>query len=82
MDCYKDLSPSRVALFAIGNVRFLPSFLAAALIGACSGNWRRIIRSNLPQVFSPYHTERSNPPNNEVNRPISRHTDRVTGLHA
>jgi hypothetical protein len=43
MDCCKDLSPSRVALFAIGNVRFLPSFLAAALIGACSGNWRRIM---------------------------------------
>jgi hypothetical protein len=32
MDCYKDLSPSREALFAIGNVRFLPSFLVAALI--------------------------------------------------
>ena len=56
MDCYKDLSASREALFAIGSVRFLPSFLAAALIS----NWRRC-RSSLSRVFSAYHTERSNP---------------------
>jgi hypothetical protein len=61
MDCYKDLSPSREALFAIGNVRFLPSFLAAALIRQLFSNWRRC-RSSLSQVFSAYHTKRSNPP--------------------
>jgi beta-galactosidase len=43
MDCYKHLSPSREALFAIGNVRFLPSFLAAALIRHLFSNWRSII---------------------------------------
>jgi len=26
MDCYKDLSPSREASIAIGNVRILPAF--------------------------------------------------------
>ena len=43
MDCYKDLSPSREALFAIGNVRFLPSFLAAALIRHLFSYWRSIM---------------------------------------
>jgi hypothetical protein len=41
MDCYKHLSPSRETLSAIGNVRFLPSFLAAALIRHLFSNWRR-----------------------------------------
>ena len=39
MDCYKHLSPSREALFAIGNVRFLPFFLTAALIRHLFSNW-------------------------------------------
>ena len=43
MDCYKDLSPSGEALFAIGNVRFLPSFLAAALIRHLFSNWRMMM---------------------------------------
>jgi hypothetical protein len=43
MDCYKDLSPSREALFAMGNVRFLLSFLAAALIRHLFSNWRRMM---------------------------------------
>ena len=32
MDCYNDLSPSRGALYAIGNIRILPSFLEAAAL--------------------------------------------------
>ena len=43
MDCYKDFSPSRETLFAIENVRFLPSFLAAALIRYLFSNWRSIM---------------------------------------
>lgn len=57
MDCYKDFSPSREALFAIGNVRFLPSFLGAALIRHLLNSW---LRDNAGQislrVFSPCHT--------------------------
>jgi hypothetical protein len=80
MDCYKDLSPTREALFAIGSVR-LPSFLAAALMKHLFSNWRRC-RSSLSRVFSAYRTERSNLPHYEINRPKSCRIDRVTGLHA
>jgi hypothetical protein len=55
MDCYKDLSPSREALFAMGNVRFLLSFLAATLIRHLFSNWRRMMPVKSSQVFSPYH---------------------------
>jgi len=44
MDCYKDLSPSQEAVFSIGNVKFVPSFLAAALIRHLFSNWRRIMQ--------------------------------------
>jgi hypothetical protein len=47
MDCYKDFSPSREALFAIGNVRFLPPFLGAALIRHLLNSW---LRDNADQV--------------------------------
>lgn len=47
MDCYKDFSPSREALFAIGNVRFLPSFLGAALIRHLLNSW---LRDNAGQI--------------------------------
>ena len=47
MDCYKDFSPSREALFAIGNVRFLPSFLGAPLIRHLLNSW---LRDNADQV--------------------------------
>jgi hypothetical protein len=43
MDCYKDLSPSREASIAIGNVRILPAFLDAALVRHLFKNWRSII---------------------------------------
>jgi hypothetical protein len=36
MDCYNNLSPSRGALYAIGNIKILPSFLEAALRPASS----------------------------------------------
>jgi len=47
MDCYEDFSPSREALFAIGNVRFLPSFLGAALIRHLLNSW---LRDNADEV--------------------------------
>jgi hypothetical protein len=47
MECYKDFSPSREALFAIGNVRFLPSFLGAPLIRHLLNSW---LRDNADQV--------------------------------
>jgi hypothetical protein len=62
MDCYEDLSPPREALFAIGKVRFLPSFLAATLIRRLFSNWRRImpvksvsgfLTISLPNVLTP-----------------------------
>ena len=51
MDGYKHLSPSREALFTIGNVRFLPSFLAAALIRHLFSNWRSIPTCNPRENF-------------------------------
>ena len=57
MDCYKDLSPSREALFAMGNVRFLLSFLAAALIRHLF-NWRGMmpVKSFSGFLFVSYQT--------------------------
>ena len=43
MDCYNDLSPSREVLFAIGNVRILPSRLDAVPIRHPFKNWRSIM---------------------------------------
>ena len=51
MDCYKDFSPSREALFAIGNVRFLPSFSGAALIRHLLNSW---LRDNAGQISLRY----------------------------
>jgi hypothetical protein len=59
MDCYQDCSPSREALFAIGNVRFVASFFGVALLRHPFKNW---LRDNAGQIslslrfFSPYHT--------------------------
>jgi hypothetical protein len=79
MDCYKDLSPSREALFAMGNVRFLLSFLAAALI-------RHLFRMMPVKSFSGFlsvsYQNVLPPTHNEINRPKSCRIDRVTGLHA
>jgi hypothetical protein len=47
VDGYKHLSPSREALFTIGNVRFLPSFLGEALIRHLLNSW---LRDNADQV--------------------------------
>jgi hypothetical protein len=47
MDCCKDFSPSPEALFAMGEVRFLPSFLGAALIRHLFNNW---LRDNAGQI--------------------------------
>jgi hypothetical protein len=43
MDCYKDVPPPREALFAIRNIRILPSFLDAAVLRYLFNNWRRIM---------------------------------------
>ena len=59
MDCYKDLSPSREALFAMGNVRFLLYFLAAALIRHLFNNRQSIMPVKSFSGFSAYHTEGS-----------------------
>jgi hypothetical protein len=57
MDCYKDFSPSRQALFAMGDVSFPPSFLGASLIRHLFNNWLRGDAGQIfSQVFSPYHT--------------------------
>jgi hypothetical protein len=52
MDCYKDFSPSRDAFFAIGDVRFLPSFLGAALIRHLFNNWLMGNGHHIPPRFS------------------------------
>jgi hypothetical protein len=80
MDCYKVLSPSLEALFAIGSLRPFRLRLRSDSDPAPVQQLATYkCRSNLSQVFSP---KRSNPQNNEVNKPISCHTDRVSGLHA
>ena len=58
MDCYKDLSPSREALFARGNVRLPLSFLAAVLIRYLFSNWRRMkpVKSFSGFLFVSYQT--------------------------
>jgi hypothetical protein len=43
MVCYKDFSPPRDALVAIGNLRILPSLLAAALISHLFSNRRNVM---------------------------------------
>jgi len=43
MVCYKDFSSSGDALFVIGDGRFLPSLLAAALISHLFSNRRNIM---------------------------------------
>jgi hypothetical protein len=82
MDCYNDLSPSREVLFAIGNVRILPSRLDATPIRRPFKNWRSIMPVKSFSGFLCISYHRSNPPNNEVNTPISCHTDWVTALRA
>jgi hypothetical protein len=57
MDSYKDFSPSRQALFAMGDVSFPRSFLGAALIRHLFNNWLRGDADQIfSQVFSPSHT--------------------------
>jgi hypothetical protein len=57
MDCYKRLSPSREALFVMRECK------VSALLLSRGSNQPPIsvtgeqCRSNLSQVFSPYHTE-------------------------
>ena len=57
MHCYADVAPSREALFAIGIVRFLASFLGLALIRHLFNNW---LRDDAGHIFLrflfPYHT--------------------------
>ena len=79
---YADCAPSGEASFAIGNVSFLPSFLAALWSGTCSVTGRSIMPFKFLRFFSAYHTECSTPQNNEVNKPISYRTDWDTGLRA
>ena len=47
MDCYKDCSPPREALLAIGNAGFLASCLGVALIRDLFNNW---LRDNAGQI--------------------------------
>jgi hypothetical protein len=47
MDCYNDCSPSREALFAIGNLGFLAPFLGVALIRHLFNN---PLRDNAGQI--------------------------------
>jgi hypothetical protein len=61
MDWYNDLSPSRDALHAIGNIRILPSFLEAALIRHLFNNRQSIMPVKPFSGFSAYIPKVPNP---------------------
>jgi hypothetical protein len=82
MDSYKEAFSPREALFACGNLRILPSFWDAALISYRFNNWRRVMPVKPFKGFLCISYRRFLPPNYEINRPISSHTDRVIGLYA
>jgi hypothetical protein len=62
MDCYKDFSPSRQALFAMGGVSFPPSFLGASLIRHLFNNWLRVMPVRSSLRFSRHITPNVQPP--------------------